>query len=388
MRFMQAPMASATHLVNCPQCGADAPARDHVATECPQCTTLLVSLRGTVRRAAGFQGHLPREGDTVALVCRTCGGALPDEVLRAGAGARCTYCGERADLPPTILSMLRAMVTHPGGIPVAARNIARFWMTAAAAFVAVVLIYMFTPNTSLRTENSLPLSPATLVKEEGDARWYRLETRTESVTFRPRGSQRPSLGLEAYEFPPGPGVKRVNLLNQQHAQVLVTLVREKTGERLSRWISMYQGRDYSTDKKYYPDELLHASFHLDDHFRFRPLPPGSYHLEVTEMVLRGQGPPPTHFIAEWNGHYSDMNMWFIAAANILGWLFIMDLRRLARARLGEQSRWFGWTHVVAVFVLLMLLVESVHPLDPLGLKPGFNVREEPSKIPAGLEPPR
>ncbi|HSI62430.1 MAG TPA: hypothetical protein VLE43_04905 [Candidatus Saccharimonadia bacterium] len=373
--------AAALHEVNCPQCGADTPARDHIATACSGCGTLLVSLKGQVKRARGFEGHLPREEDTVALVCRLCGGALPDDVLKAGTGAKCTYCGERADIPPSILAMFRAMVTHPRAVPLAARRISQFWIGAAIAFAIITGIYMTTPPTSARAEVEMKLANPELVKTEGDARYYRLKAEAGPFELKPRGNINPSLYLKFYDFK-GPGGEIQHLIRNQEIFVLTTVTFEDTGERRSRWLTMFDGAQFSRSS-YLPTDRVYETFYFHNSYA-GALPVGKYHVEVSEFILRGEGEPPPYVVCEWNSSYSEMNMWFIMSFNALAWIFLLDVRRLSKKKLGD-TKWIGVTKGLAVAILVFLLVESVRPIDPLGNKGTFEPDTAPV-IPTVLMP--
>ena len=373
--------AAAFHEVNCPQCGADTPVRDHIATACSGCGTLLVSLKGQVKRARGFEGHLPREEDTVALVCRLCGGALPNVVLNSGAGAKCTYCGERADIPPSIRAMLRAMVTHPRAVPLAARRISQFWIGAVTAFAIILGVYIATPDVSRRAEMEMPLANPELVKTEGDARYYRLKAGAGPFELKPRGNINPSLNLKFYDFK-SPGGKIQHLIRNQEIFVLTTVTFEKTGERRSRWLTMFDGAQFRRSSDL-PTHRLYEAFYFHNSYA-AAMPVGKYHVEVSEFILRGEGDPPPYVVCEWNSSYSEMSMWFIVSFNALAWIFVLDVRRLSKKKLGD-TKWLGATQGITVVVLVFLAVESVRPIDPLGNKGRFEPRTAPA-IPSVLMP--
>ncbi|RBP35505.1 hypothetical protein DES53_12125 [Roseimicrobium gellanilyticum] len=368
--------AAAIHEVNCPQCGADTPVRGHVATSCSGCHTLLVSLRGQVRRAQGFEGHLPREDDTVALVCRLCGGALPDEVLKAGTGAKCTYCGERADIPPTILAMFRAMVTHPSAVPLAAKRVAQFWMGAAIAFAVIVGVYMLTPDTSSRTELNMPLSNPELVKTEGDARYYRISAQAGPFELKPRGNLYPSFFLKGYDYKSGE-VKSHHLIHNQEIFFLTTLVSEQTGVRRSQWISMFDGAQYSREKEI-PESDLSGELSLHGADKSYRLPVGKYRVEVSQIILRGGGEPPPYIVCEMNASYSEMNQILVFLFFGVAWILFLDVHRVARKKLGD-TKWFGLPQWITIAAGVFLLVEVLRPMDPFGAKGAFEAREASEK---------
>ncbi|QIF02191.1 hypothetical protein [Roseimicrobium sp. ORNL1] len=379
---MSAASAAASREVNCPQCGADTPVHGKVATACSGCDTLLVSLQGQVKRARGFEGHLPREDDTVALVCRLCAGALPDEVLKAGTGAKCTYCGERADIPPTILAMLRAMVTHPSAVPLAAKRVAQFWMGAAIAFAVIVGIYMFTPDTSVRMDTQVPLPHPELVKTEGDARFYRVSAQAGPLEFKPRGNLYPSMYLKAYDFKPGE-VKSHDLIHHQEIFFLTTLIYEKTGERRTQWISMFDGAQFSRMKEI-PEQDLSGEFRLHGIDRSYRLPVGKYRVEISEIILRGEGDPPAYIVCEWSARYSEMTLLFVFMFAAVAWILFLDVHRIARKKLGD-TKWFGLPQWITIAAGIFLLVEVLHPIDPFGGKGAFEPQEAPA-VPPVLMP--
>jgi DNA-directed RNA polymerase subunit RPC12/RpoP len=373
--------AAALHEVHCPQCGADTPVRDHIATACSGCGTLLVSLKGQVKRARGFSGHLPREEDTVALVCRLCGGALPDDVLKSGTGAKCTYCGERADIPPTILAMFRAMVTHPRAVPLAARRISQFWIGTAIAFAIITVIYMTLPPPDTQEEVEMKLANPELVKTEGDARYYRVNGRAGPFELKPRANLNPSLYLKFYDFNKSEG-KIQHLIRNQEIFVLTTAVFENTGERRSRWLTMFDGAQFSRST-YLPTDRVYEAFYFQNTL-VGSLPIGKYHVEVSEFILRGEGDPPPYVVCEWNSGYTEMNMWFIMSFNALAWILLLDVRRLSKKQLGD-TKWIGITQWLTVTILVFLLIESVWPLDPFGNKGKFEADTAPA-VPSVLMP--
>lgn len=356
--------------VSCPQCGADTPSSGRVATTCRHCETLLVMIDGGPKRAQAFDGHLPRDGSTVALVCRFCAGALPDGVLKIGSGARCEYCGQPPQLPPTLLALLKVLVTHPTALPPAAKYVLRVWLSLMAVFFAIVGLYALLPDGTLHTEEYVTLDQPRLEREEGGKRYYALQARSRTVAIGARNNQYPNLHIEGWEFVGG---EQRGLIKDQRASFLVTVVREGTGERRSRWLNLYDGQRWRPNSAY-PDSHTHDSFDLT---QAKPLAPGRYHLEFSRAIVEG-GPLPPRLGIEWNTSYSNMNLWFILGMNLGLWLFIFDLRACAQCATARQKL-VNKKRIVAVIVLLLTAVEVVRPLNPFGTKPVFTPAEAPPR---------
>jgi hypothetical protein len=356
--------------VSCPQCGSDTPSSGRVATTCRHCETLLVLVDGGAKRAQAFDGHLPRDGSTVALICRFCAGALPDGVLKLGSGARCDYCGQPPALPPTLLALLKVMVTHPTALPPAAKYVLRVWLTLCGVFALLVGLYAWMPDSSIHSEEYIALENPRLEREEAGKKYYALQVRSQTLDIRPRGNGYPNLSLQAWDFVDG---KQRILVRDQRVRFLVTVVRENTGERRSQWVTIYDGARWRPSSGY-PDSHPYDAFYFGD---AKPISPGRYHLEISQAVAEG-GPLPPKLEVEWNTSYSNMNLWFILAVNLGLWLFIFDLRASARHTTGPQKL-VNIRRLVAVLALALTLVEIVHPFNPFGTKGVFTPKEAAPK---------
>jgi hypothetical protein len=337
--------------------------------ECRSCDTLLVRVEGRVKRAAGYEGHLPADRDTVALVCRFCAGALPDEVLRQGTGARCVYCGERADLPPTVRAALRVMFTRPTALPRSLKVLAHIYLGLVAAFVAVVIAYAAMPRLYVHVDERVALSP-TAERREGDTRVYELQARSETVRVHARGNAMPYVTLAAWKFD---GQNTVSTIPGARLQVLVTAVREEDGARRSQWLVFDDAGPEDTRKIY-------------DNFRFdgyspTPLLPGRYHFELTQARLLGErGQLPLDLELQWRTAPETLHGWFILLANLLIWSFIWDTRRWADT--GEPRRYaLNWRRAILLALLAWLAYITLTAAQP-GAAPGkFEARAAPAPPP-------
>jgi hypothetical protein len=268
------------------------------------------------------------------------------------------------------------MVTHPSAVPLAAKRVAQFWMGAAIAFAIIVGIYALTPDTSVRTEIEMPLSHPELVKTEGDARYYRVSAQAGPLELKPRGNLYPSFYLEAYDFK-GPGTKMQHLIHNQEIFFLTTLISEKTGVRRSQWISMFDGAQYSREPEI-PERDLSGEFSFHGVDKSYRLPVGKYRVEVSQIILRGEGEPPPYIVCEMNSSYSEMNQILVFMFAGVAWVLFLDVHRLARKKLGD-TKWFGLPQWITIAAGIFLLVEVLWPMDPFGERGAFEAKEAPEK---------
>lgn len=353
-------------VADCPQCGTENHFRGSVATQCRNCETLLVRIADRVKRAEGFEGHLPADGETVALICRFCAGALSQEVLKGGSYARCEFCGERASLPPTVKSALRVMMRHPRALPPSLRALTLLWGGITAIFLATILLYALMPEPSLGLRGVTPLK---VVSAEAEV--IKLDARTPTVSVHPRGNAFPYLSLAVWESS-AEGVK--STIPGEQLQLLVTAVREEDGARRSEWL-MYADLEGKEPR-------LHDTFSFTA-YGAGPLLPGHYHLEISEARLRGgNGALPKEVAYEWNTFRETLNLWFILMANVLIWSFVFDLKRWAKAGDPLKSH-LHWRPVLMVALMAGLVYFTVTNADPGGQAGSFEEQAPPA--PPGWE---
>lgn len=320
-------------------------------------------------RARAFDGHLPRDGATVALVCRFCAGALPPSLLAAPEAAKCDYCGQPPALNPTLLALLKVMVTHPRALPPAVKRILRLWFGFAAVYLLLIGLFALLPGPAVRGEEYLGLDSARLARVEGGKQFYDVSARSTSFTISPRGNTFPYVSLQAWDFVDS---KMRVLIPGQRMDLRVSLVREETDERRTQWLNFYDGAQWRPSPAY-PESHAHATLSFFEEGRLMALPPGTYRIEITAATTEG-GQLPARVQMEWTTAHRPMLGWFIVVANLGLWLLVFELRSTTRAPL-QKTRLLNRRSILLSVVLLATLVEVIHPFDPFGDKSRFIPRE-------------
>lgn len=346
-------------ILHCPQCGHDSSGIPDHARACPACRTLLIHVAGMTRSAVRYGGSaLPAEKQTVAIVCCTCGGALPEEILqqKASLATRCAYCGSNA-LLPDVLGLLRLAVTRPRLLPVHVRRFFLAWGALLLMFLGTCALHVLQDSPALDVEQFIVLQQGEPATEVNGARRHVLNARGSSITVKPRGNS----FLNA--------IVSADRLKDTHLRLKVTAVREETRERREMWITLWDGATSGGGEALSPASHPYAEPSLGANYSPATWPPGRYHLVIEEAEVRG-GELPAMLSVTWSSWHSPGHGWYILAANVLLWTFLLTLMKVGRDPLSPGPVWNRGL-LAALAVCVGLLVNEVAPVPGLYAKGTF-----------------
>lgn len=351
--------------LHCPQCGLDSPGVEQHAQPCPGCQTLIVHVGSGTLEALRFGGHhLPAEGHTVALVCRTCGGTLPEEEVagKAPTKVRCGYCGCKANLPD-VLGLLRLAVTRPSALPSTTRRFFMAWGSVMGLFLITVIYHAMRPSPRLDVDQYLVMQAGEPSDTVNGVQRYALHARSSSITVLPRGNHFIHATVAADE------------LKDTHLRLHVTAVQEATRARHEMVVSLWNGAVIGGEK-FDPPSHPYSDLPLGDGLRPATWPPGRYHLLIEGATVQGAGPLPAQVRVEWSSWHSPGHGWLIFAANILIWSFAFGLLKMGRDPL-EKRRVVNASLILAGIASLIVFIHEIHPLPGLYDRGQFTISTVP-----------
>lgn len=347
-------------ILRCPQCGFDNRGPSQRAVECQQCEVLLVNLCGVTKAARELEGRsFPVEHDTLALVCRVCGAPWPMAAAEQPAGSKCSYCGHPAVLPPTLRALLKICATRPSALPPGIRGFHLQWGIILVLFLLSTTLHFTAHSPALDEETAVSLETANLAESSPEGSRYSLQVASPTVEVKLRGNSYLSAGIDAFEIvTEGGKVVTRSFMPNSELRLRVAAVQESTGAVRESWIRLWDNppppaRDEGVKSHAY------AQVPLSDGWKVATWPPGKYHLEIREAIIRG-GELPKKLIVDWNSMAMNTNGILIFLANILLWMGLFDLARFNRHRFRKPR--ISWLAAIAFILCVAAIVDIYRPL--------------------------
>jgi hypothetical protein len=355
--------------LHCPQCGFDNHGPSQRAVECQHCEVLLVNLSGVTKAAREFDGRtFPSEYDTLALVCRVCGAPWPVSATEQPSGSECSYCGHPAVLPPTLRALLKVSATKPSALPPGIRGFHLQWGTILVLFILYVILHFTAPSKALDEKGLVSLESAALVEDGPEGKRYSLQAVSPTAEVKLGGNSFLKADINAYEVVTENSkvVLRVFIPNSE-LRLRVAAVQESTGEARESWIRLWDNppppaKDEGVKSHPY------AGVPLGEGWKVATWPPGKYHLEIREAIIRG-GELPKKLIVDWRSTEMNGNGTMIFLANILLWTGLFDLGRFNRHRFRKPR--LSWVAAIGFALCVAAIVNIYRPLPFLHDKGSF-----------------
>ncbi|MCC6129094.1 MAG: hypothetical protein IT186_04135 [Acidobacteria bacterium] len=284
----------------------------------------------------------------ISLVCRMCGGPWPCEAGLPSPAQRCSYCGHPASATPGVKAALRLFVKQPARLPAPLRSLATFWIVALAGLSIVLALGLLRPPRGVLFRETVPL-PAGIVAGPGT---HALGIQSRVIRVEARSRAFPHIAVSAPDLRDG----RLCLLTR--------LTHLESGGSVTGWLALWDGEPPHPG---YPARHPWAELSLSGSGRVHPLPKGDYHIELLALVFLGPS-PPTEVVVEMTTMAEPAIGLLILLLNAFPWLLVVDLRASA-GRLTGRAPWPGrMARFLFAALLLLVLLEHVHPVNPLGTK--------------------